>query len=207
MAGKRKVAVFDLNGTLYKKSSKDEFFKFVVSKNKSALFKIFRMGAYILLKRFKKIDQTEFKENFFSYLDHIPPQQVEAYAREFWQREYPAQFNSLLLKRVKELKRDGVEVYIITGAFEIYVKPLLELYDEIDGFAGTMTEYRDEMHLIKGEACKGEVKVQTLEKLLGTNNFTIVETYSDRKEVLFEHAEKAFLIEDGKIIAYNHERA
>ena len=203
MTGKKQVAVFDLNGTLYNESSKDEFFKFICTKRPASALKYFHMGRYMILKKFHLIGQTEFKENFFRYLDRIDPEQVSEYAREFWEKEFPSNFNPSLLLRVKELKQQGIAVYIITGALELYVKPLMELYKEIDGFAGTRTEYRNQKHLVTGEACKGKEKLKALQKLLNGEPFKMVEAYSDSKEPILEEAQHAFLIEDGEVIPYS----
>jgi HAD superfamily phosphoserine phosphatase-like hydrolase len=202
MAGEIKTAVFDLNGTLYNKSSKDEFFKFICSKRKSRLLKIFHMGKYTILQKMHAINQTEFKENFFCYLDGIPPQQVEAYAKEFWQKEFPGNFNAELLLRIGRLKKEGVKVFCITGALELYVQPLFELYKDMEGYAGTLAEYEDDKYTIIGEACKGEVKLQRLEQMLGTSSFRIVEAYSDMAEDILDAAEKSWLVKDGQMKRY-----
>jgi HAD superfamily phosphoserine phosphatase-like hydrolase len=202
MAEEKQVAVFDLNGTLYNKSSKDEFFKFICTKKPASAIKYFHMGRFMILKKLHLVGQTEFKENFFSYLDGISPAQVSDYACEFWEKEFPSDFNQTLMSQVKELKQQGIAVYIITGALELYVKPLVEMYKEIDGFAGTRTEYRNQKHLVAGEACKGKVKLKALGELLNGEPFRIVEAYSDSKEPILDEAQKAFLIKDGKAMPY-----
>lgn len=202
MAAETKVALFDLNGTLYNESSKDEFFKFVCSKKPATVLKYIHMGCYIILQKWKLISQTEFKENFFSYLDGLPPAQVTAYAREFWQKEFPSNFNQELMSTVERLKREGVKVFIISGALELYMKPLMQMYKSIDGFAGTRVKYEDEKYLVTGEACKGEVKLQVLRELMNGKPYRIVEAYSDSKEPMLDAAEKAFLIKDGRVTVY-----
>lgn len=203
MTEEKQVAVFDLNGTLYNKSSKDKFFKFIGKKKPTSALKYFHMGRYIILQKLHMVGQTEFKENFFRYLDGIDPAQVNKYAREFWEKEFPSDFNRELMSRVKELKQQGIGVYIITGALELYVKPLMEMYKEIDGFAGTRTTYRDKKHLVEGKACKGTVKLKALQELLNGEPFKIVEAYSDSKEPILDEAQKAFLIKDGKVTPYS----
>lgn len=202
MADEVRVAVFDLNGTLYNKSSKSEFFKFICSKRKSKVLKIFYMGLFRALEKLHLINQTEFKENFFSYLDQLPPQQVDAYAKEFWAFEYPAYFNKQLMDRITGLKKEGVKIYCITGALDIYARPLFSLYKDVDDFAGTCVQYIDKKYKIMGEACKGEIKIKELEKMLGTKKYRVVEAYSDIEEEILDVAEKSFLVKEGKIIPY-----
>lgn len=196
-----KVVVFDLNGTFYNKSSKDTFYEFVCKKRPKRLKYIFEMYYYKLLLRMHKIKQTEFKENFFNYLDEFSPTQVEAYAREFWEKEYPVNFNQNLKKRFDEVKEQGILLFCATGALELYVKPLFGLY-EIDAFAGTRVRYDGHTYRAEGLACKAEEKIARLEKFLDGKPYKIIEAYSDSKEEILDEAEKAFLIEDGKILAY-----
>ncbi|GAB3816423.1 hypothetical protein GCM10028895_11610 [Pontibacter rugosus] len=68
-----KVVVFDLNGTFYNKSSKDEFYKFICTKRPSRIRYMLEIGYYKLLKKLHQIKQTEFKENFFDYLNDLTP--------------------------------------------------------------------------------------------------------------------------------------
>ena len=68
-----KVVVFDLNGTFYNKSSKEEFYKFILKKRPNRLKYMFEMSFYYLQMKLNRIKQTEFKENFFNYLDGLSP--------------------------------------------------------------------------------------------------------------------------------------
>lgn len=196
------IAVFDLNGTLYTKTSKDEFFKFICTKKLSRARYIFQMAYYQMRMKLHTINQTEFKENFFNYLDNIAPSQVEAYASEYWKKEYPGQFNQEIMQRLDKLRKKGIKIYCATGGLELYVKPLLDLYP-VDGMVGTQVEYINNTYQVKGEACKGEIKIRRLEQCLDGKPFTIVEAYSDSKEPILDKAQKAFLVEKGKIIPYS----
>jgi len=193
-----KVVVIDLNLTFYNKSSKDEFFKFICTKKPQNFRFYFQMIYYKLLVNLNQIRQTEFKENFFNYLDNIPPAQVEAYAREFWENEYPDNFNQELKQRLDKLKADGVEVFCATGGLELYVKPLFDMYP-IDGLAGTIVKYENDTYLVQGKACKQEEKLRRMEEHYKGRPFKIVEAYSDSKEAILDAAEQAFLVEDGEI--------
>jgi len=196
-----KVVVIDLNLTFYNKSSKDEFFLFICTKKPQNVRFYFQMLYYKLLVKLNQIRQTEFKENFFNYLDNIPPAQVEAYAKEFWEKEYPDNFNKELKQRLDKLKAEGVEVFCATGGLELYVKPLFDMYP-IDGLAGTIVKYENDTYKVQGEACKKEEKLRRIKEHYKGKPFKIVEAYSDSKEAILDEAEKAFLVEDGEISPY-----
>jgi phosphoserine phosphatase len=197
-----RIAVFDLNGTFYKKSSKDEFYRFLVAKKPKRLAYYVQMVYYNILLKLNQIKQTEFKENFFNYLDALSPKQVEQYAIEFWQQEYPHNFNMDIKKRLDELKQDGVQIFCASGGLELYVKPLFDLFYPIDGLVGTVVKYKDNTYKVVGEACKNEEKLNRLRKYFGGKPFQIVEAYSDSEEEILTSAEKAYLIKDDVIHPY-----
>ena len=199
--GEVKVVIFDLNGTFYNKSSKEEFYKFILKKRPNRLKYVFGMSYYYVKMKLNKIQQTEFKENFFNYLDGLPPAKVEEYAREFWAQEFPDEFNKELKKIFDDIKKSDILLFCATGGFELYVKPLFELY-EIDGLVGTQVKYDGKTYKVIGEACKEEEKIKSIRKLLNGKPFRIVEAYSDSKEVILDKAETAFLIKDKKILPY-----
>jgi HAD superfamily phosphoserine phosphatase-like hydrolase len=193
-----KVAVFDLNKTFYNKSSKDEFFKFISTKKPHKLAYYFQMAYYKMLLKMHQIRQTEFKENFFNYLDNLPPDQVKAYAKEFWQKEYPDNFNLEIRDRLDKLRKDDVQIFCATGGLELYVEPLFELY-KIDGLFGTRANYTNNTYLVDGKACKEEEKIARLDEHFKGKKYKIVEAYSDDKEAILKEADKAYLVKHGEI--------
>ncbi len=197
----RTVVVYDLNKTLYNKSSKDEFFKYVCFKKGYKLINLIQIAALKTLDTLKLIDVTTFKENFFNYLKNIEPKRVERYADEFWSIEFDRHFNKKLLKSVEKHKEAGNEVIIITGGLEIYTKPLLK-YLEIDALLGTITKYKDGKYEIVGEACKDEEKIKRLQEYMGNQDFHLIEAYSDDKEPILDLADKAFYVKDGKVMPH-----
>jgi HAD superfamily phosphoserine phosphatase-like hydrolase len=196
-----KVVVFDLNGTFYNKSSKEEFYKFILKKRPNRFRYVFEMSYYYLKMKVNRIRQTEFKENFFNYLDWLPPAKVEEYAREFWAQEFPNEFNKELKKIFDDIKQSDTLLICATGGFELYVKPLFDIY-KVDGLVGTIVKYEDDTYKLVGEACKEEEKIRRLDQLLKGKTYKIVEAYSDSKEVILDKAERAFYIKDKAILPY-----
>ncbi len=194
----KNVVVYDLNKTLYRKSSKDEFFKFVSFRQGSRLLNIAQIAFLKILGSMRLIDITTFKENFFSYLNHIDPDTVSRYAEEYWSIEYPFYFNSELLYRMSKEIENGYDVLIITGGLEIYTRPLLDLLP-VKALLGTLTKYSDGKHEIQGKACKDEEKWIRLQKYYEDQPFKLIRAYSDDKEVILEKADEGFLVEDGKL--------
>jgi HAD superfamily phosphoserine phosphatase-like hydrolase len=196
-----KLAVFDLNGTFYNKSSKDEFFKFICTKKPRKIRYWLQMRYYKLLLKWHRVNQTEFKENFFNYLNGLPPDEVQAYAKEFWMKEFPDMFNRDIMQRLEDFKKQGVSIVCATGALEIYTVPLFKRY-EIDALFGTKASYRNNTYLVDGKACKGKEKLRRISEHYN-GEIEIVEAYSDSCEEILDQAEKAFLVKEGKLQPYH----
>lgn len=196
-----KIAVFDLNQTVYHKSSKDEFFRFVAYKKPHKLLNVYHLGLYSLIKELNLINKTEFKENFFHYLDGLEPALVERYAAEYWSIEWSNHFHPALLERIAQLREAGIQVYFITGALDVYAKPLFEHYLQVDGWIGTRSQYIKGRYRIIGKACKEEEKIRRLQQVVSPREFEITEAYSDKKEAILQVARQAFLVKDQKIQA------
>ena len=196
-----KIAVFDLNQTVYLKSSKEEFYRFICYKNNYKLLDLFQMGVYTFLRQLKLFSKTEFKENFFNYLDHLPPEMVEEYAREYWSVEYPKYFHPELLNRIAQLREQGVKIIFITGTLDVYVKPLFEHFLIPDNWIATRTQYINGSYKIIGKACKDDEKINRLNQLMSPQSYEMVEAYSDKNEDILKVAKNAFLVQKGHILS------
>ena len=193
-----KIAVFDVNGTLYNKKSKDEFFRFVCYKNSYKLLDLYHIFLYKSLIKVGAIGQTEFKENFFNYLDNLPPEVVDQYAREFWSIEYPRYFNHELLERVDYLREQGTKICCVSGGLDVYMEPLYEIFP-VEVHLNTRVKYIKNTYKVMGEACKGKEKIRRLDEYFQGRPYHIVEAYSDDIEPLFDLADKAFKVEKGRL--------
>ena len=191
-----KIAVLDINGTLYNKKSKEEFFRFICFRNSYKLLDIYHLLLFKLLGTLRLVNQTQFKENFFNYLDHLPPEQVRRYAAEYWSIEYPRYFNRELLDQVDALRKQGIKIFCISGGLDVYMEPLYELFP-VDGHLSTRVMYKKQTYKIVGEACKEEEKIRRLEEYLKGQPYQIVEAYSDDKEAILERADQAYLVKEG----------
>jgi len=198
----QKIAVFDINGTLYNKTSKEEFFKYVCYRKNYKLLSLYHLALFKLLGSLRLINQTQFKENFFNYLDGLPPDKVDRYAREYWSVEYPYYFNSRLLKRVEELRQQGTKIVCASGGLDVYMRPLFEMF-EVDEYFCTQVRYTNKTYEVIGQACKKEEKIRRIEDHFGKGNFQVVEAYSDDPEAVLDLADEAFLVKNGHIETYH----
>ena len=192
----QEIIVYDLNQTLYKKSSKDEFFKFICYKKGYKLIHLIQIGWLKALGKLHIMSKTYFKENFYDYLNKLPPEKVEKYAKQFWNVEFPEYFREEMVADIIAKDKAGIKVYIVTGGFEVYTKYLEELLPL--KVIGTRTKYENEDYKIIGKTCNDEEKVRRLKEEVN-GDYRLLEAYSDDDEEILHHAEKGYLLKDGKL--------
>lgn len=190
-----RIVVYDLNQTLYRKSSKNEFFRFISSKEQKKTLKLLKMLPVSLVYSMKLLNKTTFKQHFYSYLDGIPPEEMENLAREFWSQEYPEHFRKSLLGDIQKLRLEGINVYIITGAYEVYTKYLENLLPV--KVIGTRTKYENGKYVIQGKACNDAEKVRRLREEIN-DDFQVLKAYSDDDEEILYEAEKGYYLSNSK---------
>ena len=88
-------------------------------------------------------------------------------------------------------------MYVVTGAYEIYVKYLETILPV--KVIGTRTEYRDGKHHIIGKACNDEEKVRRLHQYV-EQDFVILRSYSDDDEAILYEAEEGFYLKGDRLI-------
>ncbi|MDT0648664.1 HAD family hydrolase [Autumnicola edwardsiae] len=192
----QEIIVYDLNQTLYKKSSKDEFFKFICYKKGYKLVHLFQIGLLMVIGKLRIMSKTYFKENFYDYLNKIPPEQVRKYAEQFWNVEFPEHFREDMVADIIEKDKAGIKVYLVTGGFEVYTKYLEKLLPL--KVVGTVTKYENEDYKIIGKTCNDEEKLRRLDAEIN-GDYKILEAYSDDDEEILYKAEKGYLLKDGEL--------
>lgn len=192
----QEIIVYDLNKTLYKKSSKDEFFKFICYKKGYKLVHLFQIGLLTVVGKLHIFSKTYFKENFYNYLKKIPPEQVKRYAKQFWDLEFPEYFREEMIADILEKDKAGIKIYIVTGGLEVYTKYLEELLPL--KVIGTLTEYENEDYKIIGKTCNDAEKVSRLDAEMD-GDYRILTAYSDDDEEILYEAEKGYFLDDGKM--------
>lgn len=142
------------------------------------------------------MSKTYFKENFYNYLNKLPPEQVNRYAKQFWNLEFPENFREEMIADIIEKNKAGIKVYIVTGSFEVYAKYLEELLPL--KVIGTITKYENENYKIIGKTCNDAEKVKRLDAEMD-GDYKVLKAYSDDDEEILYKAEKGYFLDDGKM--------
>lgn len=179
--------VYDFDGTVYDGDSSKDFYLFCLKHDKKAIRALPVQISGFMKYFLRKIDKTEMKEDFFSFLNYVP--NVESVVSAFW-KEHEPRINQWYLKQKKQ---DDV---IISASPEFLLKPVCEklgvrsvIASEVDCYTGKFTSPN----------CRGKEKVIRFRKIYP--DIEIDDFYSDSESdgPMASIAKHAYLIKHNRI--------
>lgn len=181
--------LYDFDKTLFPADSASAFWFYCIKKHPKILKHLPRQiqgGIKFLLKKYTL---TQFKEQFFCFLESIDG---EKEAQEFWNKNVHKIFGWFNPK-----ENDAVTI-VCSASPEFEIKPVLEKLG-VDIIIGTRADPKTGK--FTGENCKGEEKVRRIKELAGDYQFRNAYTDNPKSDApLLSLAENKFLIKNGKII-------
>ncbi|MFA8451425.1 MAG: haloacid dehalogenase-like hydrolase [Bacteroidales bacterium] len=174
----KEIAFFDFDGTLYKKDSTIEFCIFCIKKRPLLFLLLPIQILYYILYKLKITSVETFKGKFFIFLKMIKAEDHSKLLSLFWEKEFNTNMNTEICKKLEILKKNKVEVYIISASPEFLIEiPTKKL--NADFLIGTKLNLGSTN--INGKNCRGKEKKIRLEQLIG-KDYKILEAYSDNKD-------------------------
>lgn len=196
------IAVFDFDGTLYKKDTMIQFCLFIYKRYPFRLryASIQILGAVMYL--FKSITIEHFKTLFLSYLLGMSEEKVQQELKLFWASRFPKHFHPALLERLKELQEKDIACVCISASPDWMIQNACDHLGITQVLGSSVIEIEDKW--VWRFNCRGKKKVAFLENALP--NAIVVEAYSDNHDdhYLLEKAERGFKVQKGKIIPFTH---
>ncbi len=196
------IAVFDFDGTLYKKDTMIQFCLFIYKRYPFRLryASIQILGAVMYL--FKSITIEHFKTLFLSYLLGMNEEKVQQELKLFWASRFPKHFHPALLEKLKELQEKDIACVCISASPDWMIQDACNHLGITQVLGSSVIEIEDKW--VWRFNCRGKKKVAFLENALP--NAVVVEAYSDNHDdhYLLEKAERGFKVQKGKIIPFTH---
>lgn len=182
--------IYDFDHTIYNGDSTIDFFKFLIKKKPSILLSAPKQFWGFLLYGIKKIDKTELKEYFFSFLTNVD---VDLYIEEFW---------SLHKNKIFDWYKNQMSEtdIIISASPHFLLEPIMNQLKTKNLIASKVNKKTGKFD---GKNCYGEEKVKRLieEMNISSCEKFYSDSYSDAP--LARISREAYLIKNGKI--YNWE--
>lgn len=202
MSKTHQIAVFDFDGTLYKKDTMIQFCLFIYKRYPFRLryASIQILGAVMYL--FKSITIEHFKTLFLSFLLGMSEEKVQQELELFWASRFPKHFHPNVLQRLKELQDKNIACVCISASPDWMIQNACDHLGITQVLGSSVIEIEDKW--VWRFNCRGKKKVAFLENALP--NAVVVEAYSDNQDdhYLLEKAERGFKVQKGKIIPFTH---
>lgn len=196
-----KIAVFDFDGTIYKKDSLIAFYKFMIKRQPwRAIFIPFQIVAF-LLHKFQAISTTQFKSWFLIYLYGITPENLENLVKRFWSKAQPNDFNERVTNLISEYANfQDITLICVTASPEFMFLPVLKKF-KMDELVGTKTSYIRGKYTIQGLNCRGIQKEIRLSHHLN-KDYSIALAVSDNEDdlPLLKKAQQGFKVQKTHLI-------
>jgi len=190
-----KISIFDFDGTVYYKDSLFEFWKFVLKKKPlRIIFLPIQLFGFLLFKLYL-FRGKGFKNFFLTYLFFIDQHQLKLWIDQFWTREFPVNFRTELLERIKIHNQSDIQPVCVSASASIFIQNICETIG-IDQLICSKVNRKFGFYYIDGKNCRGAEKIVRLKLAFNLNEIIITEAYSDNRDdkTLLEMAEKGVFI-------------
>ena len=169
-----KLAIFDIDYTITKKETLMEFYKYIVSKDIKNIRFLPRALFSGLMYSIKVYDEKRVKEAFLKFIENIEEKDLVQLTKKFYDERLSKILYSDALKMIKDLNAQGYMIVLISASPEFYVKEFYAI-KEVDLIIGTKFKFENGKFIrqMDGKNCKGEEKVQRLNKVLKEKNIEV----------------------------------
>ncbi|MDC4427278.1 HAD-IB family phosphatase, partial [Acinetobacter baumannii] len=115
----------------------------------------------------KVYDERMVKEKFLKFIDGIDEGELALLVKEFYKDRLSKIIYKDALNMMKNLKKQGYKVYLISASPEFYLRELYNI-DRVVMMIGTrvLVEEGKSIRKMYGDKCKGEEKVRGLNDVL-----------------------------------------
>jgi HAD superfamily phosphoserine phosphatase-like hydrolase len=195
----KKTALFDFDGTIYKKDSIVESCKYFYHLYPSRFYLIFYQIALWILYKMNLIDTHQFKERFCFFLKFLTKDDLIT----FWKKEYPSNFNTKILTRISELKEKSVELICISASINYIIEDFLTQQLGFNKVISNQISFYPDIRFINEKNCRGNEKVNRYLMEFAGQDILVIEAYSDNEDdgPMFDLAEDKYKVFDSKIIS------
>ncbi len=178
---KKKLALFDFDGTLTKKDTLLAFTSFYHGRPRFLLGLIYLSPILVLLK-LRLIQNTVAKEKFLTYFFAGKTiENFESKCHQFSKQIIPSIIRSEAGKALAQRKKNGYEIYVVSASAQNWVKPWCSANNV--GCIATQLEIVGNKLTgkILGNNCYGLEKVNRIKALIDITSYTEIVAYGDSK--------------------------
>jgi HAD superfamily hydrolase (TIGR01490 family) len=178
---KKKLALFDFDGTITRNDSMFAFIAFARS-NEALVMSLILLSPIMLLHKLGIVSAGTAKKRLLSYhFKGVSKSQMDLWAKDFCDHRLVMLFNDLALEKLHFHRSKGHEVYVVTASLDMWVMPWMEE----QGLKCICTKAKFVNGVFSGDFetpnCQGKEKVRRLEEVIKKDDFIRVYAYGDSR--------------------------
>lgn len=180
----KKLALFDLDGTITEKDTLIEFIKYTHGNLKYYLGLLI-LSPILILYKLKVIPNWRAKEIMLNwYFRSWPKEKLSEAGKNFSLHKLPELILDSALQRIKQHKEENDEVVIVSASCDVWLKDWCEQQDL--QYISTELEFKD--NIFTGRFCTlnchGQEKVNRINKSLAIKDYDFIYAYGNEKSDL-----------------------
>ncbi|CAN5559902.1 HAD-IB family hydrolase [soil metagenome] len=180
----KKLALFDLDGTITEKDTLVEFIIYTHGKIKYILGLLI-LSPVLILYKLKVIPNWRAKEIMLNwYFKRWPQEKLMEAGKNFSLKKLPELILDSALQRIKQHKKENDEVVIVSASCDVWIKDWCA--SENLQFISTELDFKDGFFTGKFCTlnCHGQEKVNRINKKLALKNYELIYAYGNEKSDL-----------------------
>jgi phosphatidylglycerophosphatase C len=192
--GKKKLALFDFDGTLTRKDTMFEFLIFLEGRG-SLYWSLLVLSPILILTKLGKYDAEKAKKRLLSrHLKGMTEAVLRQKATRFCANVLPSLFRDEALEKLAFHRSKGHDVWIVTASLDLWVEPWLKFQN----LPGLCTKMAFSEGVFQGEFaspnCNGNEKVNRIRAEIVLEDYERIYAYGDSSgdKAMFKLAHRAF---------------
>jgi phosphatidylglycerophosphatase C len=196
-ADKKKIVVFDFDGTLYSGDSLIDLCLFYYQKKPLRIWYVIIQALSFIRWKTHRITTTQFKSIFVGFLRADSETEILRIAHLFWLKN--RKFKLQILNEFYQWKKEDVVLTIVSASPDLFLQPIAAKLGA-DVIIATALIPSKNRHLIL-ENCRGEIKIKRLTNYFGA--YQLLAAYSDNEDdiPLLKMAHAGYFVKDEKYVA------
>lgn len=196
-ADKKKIVVFDFDGTVYSGDSLIDFCLFYYQKKPLRIWYVIIQALSFISWKTRRITTTQFKSIFVGFLRADSEAEILRIAHLFWLKN--RKFKVQILNEFYRWKKEDVVLTIVSASPYLFLQPIAAQLGA-DVILATALIPAKNRHLIL-ENCRGEIKIKRLTNYFGA--YQLLAAYSDNEDdiPLLKMAHAGYFVKDEKYVA------
>jgi len=190
------IAVFDFDGTLYSRDSLLDFCRYYYQKKPLRLWRIALQLSALVGWKCGRLNTSEFKHRFLTFLGNDSKHEVERMAENFWSA--PRAFNYKVVESLRRCQATPCFTVVASASPDLFILPACNILG-VDEVVGTELTFINGRYSLE-KNCRGDEKLRRIKVRFPSS--PIREAYSDNLDDLrlLQIAGKGFVVKKGAVV-------